>query len=126
MPEDVDLAKADKFCSPFGDEGTLEDRARVYLDVNCAMCHQPNGPGNAAIDLRFDTKLADTGMVDKATAQNSMGIEDAKIIAAGAPEQSALLSRLATTGTGRMPSVGSNIVDKEAVKLISEWIKSLK
>ena len=126
LPEDVDLAKADKFCSPFGDDGTLEDRARVYLDVNCAMCHQPNGPGNAAIDLRFDTKLADTGMVDKATAQNSMGIEDAKIIAAGAPEQSALLSRLATTGTGRMPSVGSNIVDKEAVKLISEWIKSLK
>ena len=126
LPADVDLADADKFCSPFGDEGTLEERARVYLDVNCAMCHQPNGPGNAAIDLRFDTKLADTGMVGKMPAQNNMGIEDAEIVAAGAPEQSALLSRLATTGTGRMPSVGSNIVDKKAVKLISQWIKSLE
>ena len=126
FPENVDLTSANKFCSPFDNDATLETRARVYLDVNCAMCHQPNGPGNAAIDLRFDTPLAKTGMIEKAPAQNSMGITDAKIIAAGEPDQSALLSRLKTSGTGRMPSIGSNIVDKKAVKLISEWIESLK
>lgn len=126
LPEGVDLATADKFCSPFGDDGSLEERARVYLDVNCAMCHQPNGPGNATIDLRFDTELAGTGMVGEAPAQNNMGIEDAEIVAAGSPDRSTLLSRLETPGTGRMPSIGSNIVDKKAVKLISEWIESLK
>ena len=29
-------------------------RARAYLAVNCAQCHQPGGPAPTALDFRFD------------------------------------------------------------------------
>jgi hypothetical protein len=32
---------------------------------------------------------------------------------------------LKKTGLGRMPHVGSNVVDEKAVKLVEEWIKQL-
>ncbi|MEZ4474367.1 MAG: PQQ-dependent sugar dehydrogenase [bacterium] len=38
------------------------ERSRALLDANCAMCHQPGGPANAQLDLRFETALADTGL----------------------------------------------------------------
>jgi len=55
LPADLDLQTENRFCSPYDEDVDLEMRARVWLDVNCAMCHQPNGPGNANIDLRFAT-----------------------------------------------------------------------
>ena len=33
---------------------TLDERARAYLEVNCAHCHNPNGPANdSGLDLRW-------------------------------------------------------------------------
>ena len=35
-------------------DGTLDERARAYLEVNCAHCHNPNGPAdNTSLDLRW-------------------------------------------------------------------------
>ncbi|QDV07188.1 Quinoprotein glucose dehydrogenase B precursor [Planctomycetes bacterium Poly30] len=124
--ESFDAAGATRYCAPYGDEGSLEERARVYLDVNCAMCHRPNGPGNANIDLRFGTELANTGMIGAAPTQGSLGVKDAKVVAPGSPASSLLLHRVETLGAGRMPTIGSNVVDRQAVNLLTCWIASMQ
>ncbi|MFT5299365.1 MAG: putative repeat protein (TIGR03806 family) [Mariniblastus sp.] len=126
IPADLDLSQAPQFCSPFDQDADLETRARVYLDVNCAMCHQPNGPGNANIDLQFATDLKSTKTIDIQPAQGHFGIDDARIVASGDPERSMLLHRIETKNAGRMPNIGSNIVHEEAADLLRAWIKSLK
>ena len=126
LPEGTDVAALHAYHDPFGDEGSLEDRTRTYLDVNCAMCHRPDGPGNASIDLRYGTELAATMMLGEAPTQGDLGIEGASIVAPGDPGASVLLHRVQTLGTGRMPNIGSNVVDDRAVTLLTEWIQSLK
>jgi uncharacterized repeat protein (TIGR03806 family) len=123
---DFDQKTAAKYCSPFDESQDLATRARVLLDVNCAMCHRPNGPGNANIDLRFATQLEKTGTLDQPPAQTDLGIAGGKIIAPGKPAQSLLLHRMKTLGQGRMPTIGSNMVDQKAVELLSEWIGELE
>ena len=36
---------------------TLEQRARAYLDTNCANCHRPGGPTGVSMDLRYRVPL---------------------------------------------------------------------
>ena len=121
-----DLSQAAKFCSPFDTTANLETRARVYLDVNCAMCHQPNGPGNANIDLRYTTDLESTKTIDTKPTQGDLGTVDARLISPGHPERSLMLQRIETKAVGRMPNIGSNRVDQKGADLLREWIKSLK
>lgn len=103
----------------------IEIRARAYLEVNCAMCHQPDGPGNAQIDLRFETPFAQTGLCDVAPGQDDLGIEDARLIAPGAPDRSVLLRRMQTLDAHRMPPIGSTVVDAAGVDLIRRWIEQI-
>ncbi len=126
LPANVNLEAANQFCSPYDENAELEERARVWLDVNCAMCHQPQGPGNANIDLRYATSLEGTKTMDVRPAQGDLGIADARLIATGHPERSLMLHRIETLNEGRMPIVGSNLVDRKAVKLLNEWIRSLR
>ncbi len=58
----------------------------MTLDVNCAMCHLPDGPGNARIDLRAGVPLADTRTCGVEAQQGHLGLGDAaRIIAPGEP-----------------------------------------
>lgn len=75
--------------------------------------------------LHGGTPLAKTFTVDHPTTRGTFGIAGAEIIAAGEPFRSVLLYRTLTTGSGRMPIVGSTIVDEQGVKLLRDWIKSL-
>lgn len=124
-PQGVQMNDQAKFCSPYDDQFSLEQRSRVWLEVNCAMCHRPNGPGNATIDLRFDTPLAETNTVGVVPAQGNLGISDAEIIAKGDPGRSLMVHRVKTLGQGRMPGTGSNLVDTKAVELLSQWIQQM-
>ena len=126
LPANVNLNTANRFCSPYDENADLEARARVWLDVNCAMCHHPEGPGNAKIDLRYATSLEETQTIDVNPAQGDLGIVDAKLIAPGHPERSLMLHRIETLGEGRMPIIGSNLIDTKAVKLLNDWIRSMR
>ncbi|MGB1930909.1 MAG: c-type cytochrome, partial [Mariniblastus sp.] len=124
-PGDIQWDKQAAFCSPYDDQFSLEQRSRVWLDVNCAMCHRPNGSGNATIDLQFDTPLQETKTIEVMPAQGDLGVADAKIIARGDPDRSLLVHRVETLGQGRMPGTGSNRIDAKAVELLTQWIRQM-
>jgi len=124
LPEDFAKESAPRLVDPHGD-ADLDVRARTWLDVNCAMCHMPNGRGNASIDLRLRTPLAETQLIDAEPTQGGYGLKDARLVAPGHPERSVLLHRTQTLGDGRMPSIGSNQVDKGGTALLREWIEGL-
>lgn len=103
----------------------LDERARVYLDVNCASCHQPGGPTPVTLDLRFDTALASTAALNVVPSAGDLGIVEARIIAPGDRSRSVLWQRMQLLDGNRMPPLSSHLVDEDAVTIIGDWIDSL-
>jgi len=117
--------EAARFTDPYQTTAPLNDRVRSYLHVNCAHCHQPHAGGSAIIDLAYDVKLEDTKLVNAKPGQGAFGISDAALIRPGDPSGSVLHYRLAKTGSGRMPRIGSEEIDEIAVSMIREWIREM-
>ena len=104
---------------------SIQARAMSYLHGNCAHCHRFGGGGSASMILDFETPLEKSKLVNIKPTQGDFGLVDASIVKAGEPESSVLLLRMAKLGSGRMPHIGSRIVDVEAVDLIYDWLASL-
>ncbi|MCP1995912.1 hypothetical protein [Flavobacterium sp. HSC-61S13] len=83
----------------------IDKRARAYLDINCAHCHNPSGTANfTLIDLRYETPFKQTGIKIK---QGKIGM------------------RMAVLGEMHMPKLGTTVIDKEGLKLVLDYIKTL-
>ena len=85
----------------------LEDRARAYMDVNCAHCHQPGGsvPPGFTLDFRLETDFNNTGIY---------------------ANRGEIIARFQSTlPTYRMPQLGRTIVHEEALQMLEEYIDSL-
>lgn len=113
--------------NPYDPTASLESRARSYLHTNCATCHIEAGGGNAQIVLRQDQELEGMGLIETRPQHATFGLPNAKLIAAGSPEQSVLLHRISQRGirSGQMPPLVSTQVDQEALKMFREWIREL-
>jgi putative heme-binding domain-containing protein len=111
---------------PFDTAQDLDRRARSYLHANCSECHVPAGGGNAMMDLDSGTPKATTNVFDAKPQHALFGIADARLVPSGDPDRSVLLYRMEKLGGGRMPRVGSNEVDERGVRLIHDWIASLR
>lgn len=106
----------------------LEQRARAYLDVNCAHCHNPAGPAHTSgLDLRWsqnDPALWGVRKRPVAAGRGSAGFEFS--IEPGHPERSILLHRMQSTDPGTMmPELGRTLVDERAVQLMRDWIAGM-
>ncbi len=102
----------------------LVDRARAYLHANCSSCHRPGETGLA--DFRYGVSFAQMGVCDADPQRGDMGIVDApRLLAPGEPSRSVIMARMESRGAGRMPMLGTRIVDQTGVTLIRQWISSL-
>ena len=101
-------------------------QVRAYLDANCAMCHQPEGPGNSRIDLRFTTPLEASGMLNVSPGQGDLGVRGAKLLVPGSPRRSLLLIRMQRFDERGMPPLSHQLPDDLAIERISRWIQGLK
>jgi len=104
------------------------ERARAWLDVNCAFCHQPLGPAGTPLDLRAATAFADMALCDATPIRGDMGLgppDEVRLLAPGDPSLSVLHARIATRADGAMPPLASRLVDEPARDLIARWISEL-
>ena len=99
--------------------------ARTYLEVNCASCHRTNGGGLVPMKLGRHLPKGKLAAIDVLPERGDFGILQPRIIAPGQPERSTLYYRMAKLGSGRMPDLGSQVVDEKGLSLIHEWIESL-
>lgn len=113
------------FTDPRDATADLSARVRSYLHVNCSHCHQVHAGGTATINLLHDVPLAEAKLIDVRPTQGAFGLSDARLVASHDPLGSVLLYRIAKTGGGRMPRIGSELVDENAVAMISDWIAQL-
>jgi parallel beta-helix repeat protein len=114
----------------FDDEssGSLSERARAWLDVNCAHCHRPTGSARTTgLDLRWDQKDLTKAGVWKSPVAAGQAAGGRKFdIVPGKPDESILVFRIESDQLGiAMPSSGRRLVHTEGVELIREWIESL-
>jgi mono/diheme cytochrome c family protein len=103
----------------------LHLRARSYLHANCAHCHRKWGGGNADFQTLALLAADQMGMIDVGPGQGRFDLKDPRLIVAGAPERSLISFRMTKQGLGRMPHVGSNVVDEYGAKLVRRWVESL-
>lgn len=124
---ELEKNRAVKLADPYDPEsGTLEERARAYLHVNCAHCHHKTGMGGrSALELEYHLPLAETGMIGATPRVRLLGEPEAKLIVPGNAELSELLGRMNRRGAGQMPLFGSHEIDEAGVALIRDWINSL-
>ena len=113
-----------KWPEPEDESLPLVPRARAYLAANCANCHRPEHGIRALFDLRFDTPLKETGILESARLGN-LGIQEARIVERGEPQRSLLYVRMLETGRWRMPPLATALVDTQGAGLVGRWIERL-
>lgn len=109
--------------------GSVQARARAYLEVNCAHCHSPNGSasntGLYLTDLGTDPMRIGFCKTPVSAGPASAGMLFDAV--RGHPELSILVHRMESNQPKiMMPEIGRTIVHNEGVKLIREWLASLK
>jgi hypothetical protein len=77
------------------------------------------------MDLRASITLGDMGICDVSPMASDLDIEDALILAPGAPERSVLIGRVNRRGDDQMPPLASTRIDAAGVSLLEEWVSSL-
>ena len=107
---------------------TLNDRARAYLDMNCAHCHNTQGPANTSglfLDYHEQDKKKIGVLKSPIAAGRGSGGRLFNIVP-GKPDESIFIFRMESTDPGiLMPESGRKLVHKEGVELIRSWISSM-
>jgi uncharacterized repeat protein (TIGR03806 family) len=109
--------------------GDLESRARAWIDVNCAHCHNSKGTARSSgLDLSFDQREPSRFGVFKRPVAAGRGSGNRLYnIVPGKPEESILLYRISSTDPGvAMPELGKRLIHEEGVALVRDWISEMK
>ena len=122
-PDEDDLAILPKAVNPHDESQPLADRARSYIDTNCASCHRPRGV-YANFDARFTTPLDDMELINGHLVIGH-GIDGEGVVRPGDPDRSIFLHRLTSLGPDKMPPIGKARIDERGIRLIREWIESV-
>lgn len=106
----------------------LNHRARAWLEVNCAHCHNPGGSARTSgLDLRtVQIEPGKFGVLKSPVAAGKGSGGRRYDIVPGKPDESILMYRLETEEPGaRMPNLARNMNHLESNQLIRDWIEAM-
>jgi uncharacterized repeat protein (TIGR03806 family) len=109
--------------------GSLDDRARAWLEINCAHCHTQGARAwNTGLDLmasQTDESLLGIYKTPSAAGRGTGGFR--YDIVPGKPEESILLHRILSEEPDvAMPEIGRTIVHREGAELVRHWIANME
>ena len=110
------------------DAGTVDQRARAYLEANCGFCHNPTG--NARISgLYLQASVTDSvqlGICKHPVAAGLGAGGRPYDIFPGQPDSSIIPYRMSSNEPAvAMPQIGRSVVDTHGLSLITQWIQEL-
>jgi hypothetical protein len=113
---------------------TQEWNALGYLHANCGSCHNPLGNAYDRVDVDLWLRVGQLGDVAttesykttvNASIEQTSGDDTARI-APGAPDDSALITRMKLRDADEaMPPLASEFTDDAGIGLVEDWIESL-
>ncbi|MBC8131495.1 MAG: hypothetical protein H7X95_00830 [Deltaproteobacteria bacterium] len=105
---------------------TLEKKVRSYLHANCATCHRPEG-NYSAIDLRFGVTLQNMKICNIEPNKGDQGVVGSMRLFPADPAKSVMVLRMQALDklSGRMPQLGTSVLDTTGIGLVSDWIRSI-
>ncbi len=124
-PEPLDDEHYSAMVNPDDSTQPVDRRARSYLHTNCAHCHMNGGNASTVFETLFNKPLTQSKMLVSKPMRGDFGLKESQIVTPGSPTKSVLYYRMAKSGTGRMPHIGSQLTDSAGVRLIGQWIASL-
>jgi uncharacterized repeat protein (TIGR03806 family) len=110
---------------PLDESADLEARARSYLAANCAHCHRPGAVDKADIDLRLETPLDRTKTINRVPTLATFDLVDPRLIKPGDAANSSLYQRTLAIDSGRMPPLGTELVDVLGTDAVRRWIEAM-
>ena len=125
IDQDIDFMKMINYSRLNED---IEDRARAYLEINCAHCHIPGGAADTTglYLMLEETNKKSLGFYKKPVAAGKASFNLKYSIVPKKPNQSILLRRMESMDPGiMMPESGRALKHAEGIEVISEWINSL-
>lgn len=102
--ESFDLSKTPHMTDYMDSSASIDDRARSYLAINCAHCHNPNAwdiPAKKGFDFSYETSLFNSGILNGRDKISRNMIN------------------------GEMPMLGTTVLDQEGLALILQYLESL-
>ena len=94
--------------------------------MNCAHCHTLYGGGNSAMDFDWLLPPDEMHALGEPAKHGDFGLTDARVIAPGGAARSVVIPRISSRGAGQMPPLGTRLADPDGVRLLVEWIESLR
>ena len=108
--------------------GTVEERARAYLDANCGFCHNPlgNARSTGLVLWASETDSHKYGVCKTPVAAGggSGGLQ--YDLVPGDPDHSIIPYRMnSNVPAVAMPQIGRSVVDHAGLQLVRDWISGL-